>query len=77
MIGPGVAAECIEAADGLHVNEDHFLVEAMDPATAARYPGPRELVFCRLTREAVALLRYRTGDIASLRRGPARAAARW
>ncbi len=71
VIGPGVAAECIEAADGLHVNEDHFLVEAIDPLTGERVPDgtPGELVFSSLTREAVPLLRYRTGDIAALRRG--------
>ena len=71
VIGPGVAAECAEAADGLHVNEDHFLVEAVDPVTAVPVPDgtPGELVFSSLTREAVPLLRYRTGDIAALRRG--------
>jgi phenylacetate-coenzyme A ligase PaaK-like adenylate-forming protein len=72
IIGPGVAAECYEAADGLHVNEDHFLVEAIDPVTAAPMPDgtPGELVFSSLTREAMPLLRYRTGDIAALRRDP-------
>src|SRR5713101_2376071 len=71
VIGPGVAAECIEAADGLHVNEDHFLVEAIDPATGAPVPdGTRgELTFTTLTKEALPLLRYRTGDIAALRPG--------
>ena len=71
VIGPGVAAECAEAADGLHVNEDHFLVEAVDPVTAEPVPEgiPGELVFSSLTRQAVPLLRYRTGDIAALRRG--------
>ena len=70
VIGPGVAAECLEAADGLHVNEDHFLVEAIDPETGAPVPDgtPGELVFSTVTREALPLLRYRTGDIASLRR---------
>jgi len=72
IIGPGVAAECYQAADGLHVNEDHFLVEAIDPVTAAPVPDgtPGELVFSSLTREAMPLLRYRTGDIAALRRDP-------
>jgi phenylacetate-coenzyme A ligase PaaK-like adenylate-forming protein len=72
IIGPGVAAECYEAADGLHVNEDHFLVEAIDAVTAAPVPDgtPGELVFSSLTREAMPLLRYRTGDIAALRRDP-------
>lgn len=71
VIGPGVAAECAEAADGLHVNEDHFLVEAIDPATGEPVPDgtPGELVFSTVTREALPLLRYRTGDIAALRRG--------
>jgi phenylacetate-CoA ligase len=71
VIGPGVAAECLEAADGLHVNEDHFLVEAVDPETGAPVPDgtPGELVFSTVTREALPLLRYRTGDISSLRRG--------
>ena len=71
VIGPGVAAECVEAADGLHVNEDHFLVEAIDGATGAPVPDgtPGELVFSTVTREALPLLRYRTGDVASLRRG--------
>src|SRR5499433_1546782 len=71
VIGPGVSAECLEAADGLHVNEDHFLVEAVDPETGAPVPDgtPGELVFSTVTREALPLLRYRTGDISSLRRG--------
>jgi phenylacetate-CoA ligase len=71
IIGPGVAAECIVAADGLHVNEDHFLVEALDPLTGLPVPDghPGELTFTTLTKQALPLLRYRTGDIASLRRG--------
>jgi phenylacetate-coenzyme A ligase PaaK-like adenylate-forming protein len=70
IIGPGVAAECLVAADGLHVNEDHFLVEAIDPVTGAPVPDgvPGELVFSTVTKEALPLLRYRTGDIAALRR---------
>src|SRR5215469_16321180 len=69
--GPGVAAECVVAADGLHVNEDHFVVEAVDPATGRRVPDgtPGELVFSTVTKEALPLLRYRTGDIAALRHG--------
>ena len=72
IIGPGVSAECYQAADGLHVNEDHFLVEAVDPVTGAPVPDgtPGELVFSTLTKQALPLLRYRTGDIAALRRGP-------
>jgi phenylacetate-CoA ligase len=71
VIGPGVACECLVAADGLHVNEDHFIVEAVDPATGERVPDgtPGELVFTTVTKEALPLLRYRTGDIAALRRG--------
>jgi phenylacetate-CoA ligase len=68
VIGPGVATECIEAQSGLHVNEDHFLVEALDPLTQEPVADgvPGELVFTTPTREALPLLRYRTGDIASL-----------
>ena len=71
IIGPGVASECIVAADGLHVNEDHFVVEAVDPVTAAPVPDGTagELVFSTVTKEALPLLRYRTGDIAALRHG--------
>jgi phenylacetate-CoA ligase len=58
VMGPGVSAECAEARDGAHVNEDHFLVEV------------GELVFSTLTKEALPLLRYRTGDLASLTREP-------
>src|SRR5580658_4809648 len=71
VIGPGVACECLVAADGLHVNEDHFLVEALDPVTGEPVPdgSPGELAFTTLTKEAMPLLRYRTGDIAALRPG--------
>jgi phenylacetate-CoA ligase len=71
VIGPGVASECIVAADGLHVNEDHFLVEALDQVTGEPVPDgtPGELTFSTLTKEALPLLRYRSGDIAALRRG--------
>jgi phenylacetate-coenzyme A ligase PaaK-like adenylate-forming protein len=72
VIGPGVATECYEAADGLHVNEDHFIVEAIDPATGEPVPDgtPGELVFTTVTKQALPLLRYRSGDIASLNREP-------
>ena len=71
VIGPGVAAECVVAADGLHVNEDHFLVEVIDPVTGEQVPDGTagELAFTTLTKEAMPLLRYRTGDISALRRG--------
>lgn len=72
VIGPGVATECHEARDGLHVNEDHFLVEVVDPATGDPVPDgtPGELVFTTPTKEALPLLRYRCGDIATLTREP-------
>ena len=74
IIGPGVASECYVAADGLHVNEDHFLVEVIDPVSRQPVPDgtPGELVFTTVTKEALPLLRYQTGDIASLRRGTCR-----
>jgi phenylacetate-CoA ligase len=72
IVGPGVSAECPEARDGLHVQEDHFLVEVIDPQTGEPVPDgvEGELVFTTLTKEAMPLLRYRTGDIASLTREP-------
>jgi phenylacetate-CoA ligase len=72
VIGPGVASECVEAQAGLHVNEDHFLVEALDPATGEPVPHgtPGDLTFSTPTKEALPLLRYRTGDIAALDPGP-------
>jgi phenylacetate-CoA ligase len=74
VIGPGVATECYEAADGLHVNEDHFIVETVDPVTGDPVPDgtPGELVFTTVTKQALPLLRYRTGDIASITREPCR-----
>jgi phenylacetate-CoA ligase len=68
VVGPGVAAECIEARGGAHVNEDHFLVEIIDPHSGQPLgPGQQgELVFTTLTKEALPMLRYRTGDISSL-----------
>jgi phenylacetate-CoA ligase len=70
IVGPGVSAECPEARDGLHVQEDHFLVEVVDPDTGEPVDEGTdgELVFTTLTKEALPLLRYRTGDIASLTR---------
>jgi phenylacetate-CoA ligase len=72
VMGPGVSAECIEARDGAHVNEDHFLVEVVDPGSGEPLPdgGVGELVFTTLTKEALPLLRYRTGDLASITREP-------
>ena len=67
MCGPGVAAECPERA-GLHVQEDHFLAEVVDPDTGERLPEGEEgeLVFTTLAKEALPLIRYRTGDIGSV-----------
>jgi len=68
VIGPGVASECIEEKHGLHVFEDHFIAEIIDPATgkALPYGEPGELVFTTLTKEAFPVLRYRTRDISRL-----------
>jgi phenylacetate-CoA ligase len=68
MCGPGVAVECLEVRDGLHVQEDHFLVEVIDPDDGRPLPAGREgeLVFTTLTKEAMPLLRYRTGDYGTL-----------
>src|SRR6266496_6131368 len=78
VIGPGVACECIEAQSGLHVNEDHFLVETLDLDTGRpTAPGvPGELTFTTPTKQALPLLRYRTGDVATLDRGPDRKSTR-
>jgi phenylacetate-CoA ligase len=68
MCGPGVAAECLERRDGMHVQEDHFLVEVVDPADGRRLGAGEEgeLVFTTLTKEAMPLIRYRTGDFGRL-----------
>ena len=68
MCGPGVAVECVEQRHGLHVNEDHFLVEVIDPEDGrVLEPGAEgELVFTTLTKEALPLIRYRTSDIGRL-----------
>ncbi|HEY8030363.1 MAG TPA: phenylacetate--CoA ligase [Gaiellaceae bacterium] len=72
IVGPGVAAECLEGLGGAHVNEDHFLVETIDPESgeAVGQGEVGELVFTTLTKEAMPLLRYRTGDLASVTREP-------
>jgi phenylacetate-CoA ligase len=72
MCGPGVAAECRVARRGLHVQEDHFLVEVLDPETGDAVPegADGELVFTTLTKEAQPLIRYRTGDIGSVNSDP-------
>lgn len=70
IIGPGVAIECKEAQNGLHIHEDHFLPEIIDPNTLEPLGEGEEgeLVITSLTKEAIPLIRYRTGDITSLTR---------
>jgi phenylacetate-CoA ligase len=72
IIGPGVSVECIEAKQGLHVFEDHFIVETINPETGETVPDgePGELVFTTLTKEAFPLIRYRTRDLSVLNREP-------
>jgi phenylacetate-CoA ligase len=74
MIGPGVASECVEARDGLHLNEDHFLPEIVAPASGAPLPFgcEGELVLTSLTKEALPVIRYRTGDVTRLDPEPCR-----
>jgi phenylacetate-CoA ligase len=72
IIGPGVSVECIEAKNGLHVFEDHFIPEIIDPVTAEPLPYGEagELVFTTLTKEAFPLIRYRTRDLSVLHHEP-------
>jgi phenylacetate-CoA ligase len=72
VMGPGVSIECYEAQDGLHIADDHFLAEIVDPKTGEILPygAEGELVFTSLTKEAFPVIRYRTGDIASLNPEP-------
>ena len=74
IIGPGVATECAQGRDGLHVNEDHFLPEVVDSATGESLPAGAEgeLVLTGLTKQALPMLRYRTGDVTSLDAEPCR-----
>ncbi len=74
VIGPGVANECVETKDGLHVWEDHFYPEVIDPDTGEVLPdGERgELVFTSLTKQAMPVVRYRTRDLTRLLPGTAR-----
>ncbi|HEV8640044.1 MAG TPA: phenylacetate--CoA ligase [Methylomirabilota bacterium] len=73
IIGPGVSGEC-EAREGLHICDDHFLPEVVDPASGAPLPPGRqgELVLTTLTKRAMPLIRYRTGDITALTLEPCR-----
>lgn len=68
VVGPGVGIECYEAQNGLHVPDDHFIVEVLDPKTGEPVPEGEigELTFTSLTKEAFPVLRYRTGDLASI-----------
>ena len=72
IIGPGVAGECAEERAGLHVNEDHFLPEIVDPESGEPVADgePGVLVLTTLTKEALPLVRFWTGDITSLDRSP-------
>jgi phenylacetate-CoA ligase len=74
VMGPGVANECVETKDGLHVWEDHFYPEVIDPLTGEVLPDGEkgELVFTSLTKEAMPVVRYRTRDLTRLLPGTAR-----
>jgi phenylacetate-CoA ligase len=78
VMGPGVSQECVETKDGLHVWEDHFLPEVIDPLESSGPPTPLpdgeegELLFTSLTKEALPIIRYRTRDLTTLRPGTAR-----
>lgn len=68
MMGPGIASECLEGRNGMHIFEDHFIVETIHPETGQALPEGEEgeLVFTSLTKEAFPLIRYRSGDISRL-----------
>jgi phenylacetate-CoA ligase len=74
VMGPGVAQECVETKDGLHVWEDHFYPEVIDPDTGEVLPDGEqgELVFTSLTKQAMPVIRYRTRDLTRLLPGTAR-----
>jgi len=78
VIGPGVANECVETKDGLHIWEDHFYPEVIDPVTGEVLPDGEqgELVFTSLTKEAFPIIRYRTRDLTRLLPGTARSMRR-
>ena len=78
VMGPGVAMECVETKDGLHIWEDHFYPEVIDPATGAVLPDGEEgeLVFTSLSKEAMPVIRYRTRDRTRLLPGTARSMRR-
>ena len=74
VMGPGVANECVETKDGLHIWEDHFYPEVIDPRTGEVLPDGEmgELVFTSLTKQAMPVIRYRTRDLTRLLPGTAR-----
>jgi phenylacetate-CoA ligase len=78
VMGPGVANECVETKDGLHIWEDHFYPEIIDPVTGEVLPDGEigELVFTTLTKEALPMVRYRTRDLTRLLPGTARSMRR-
>ena len=78
VMGPGVANECVETKDGLHIWEDHFLPEIIDPETGESLPDGEmgELVFTTLTKEGLPMVRYRTRDLTRLLPGTARSMRR-
>ncbi|MET8473474.1 phenylacetate--CoA ligase PaaK [Streptomyces sp. NPDC006422] len=78
VMGPGVAQECVETKDGLHIWEDQFYPEIVDPITGEVLPEgePGELVFTSLTKQAMPVIRYRTRDLTRLLPGTARPAFR-
>lgn len=78
VMGPGVAGECVETKDGLHLWEDHFYPEVVDPETGEVLPDGEagELVFTSLTKEAFPIVRYRTRDLTRLLPGTARSMRR-
>ncbi len=78
VMGPGVAMECVETKDGLHIWEDHFYPEIIDPVTGAVLPDGEmgELVFTTLTKEGLPMVRYRTRDLTRLLPGTARSMRR-
>jgi phenylacetate-CoA ligase len=78
VIGPGVANECVETKDGLHVWEDHFYPEIVDPASGKVLPDGEkgELVFTTLTKQGMPVVRYRTRDLTRLLPGTARSMRR-
>ena len=74
VIGPGVSQECVDTKDGLHIWEDHFYPEVIDPETGEVLPDGEEgeLVFTSLTKQALPIIRYRTRDLTRLLPGTAR-----